>query len=70
MKRIKIEEGQNCQKLSLNEAIFQVIFLINNNRFDSALEIVKSNEISLSVLSNNKSIKALEDFKSYMKKQF
>ncbi len=65
-----MEEKPNTQKLSLNEAIFQVVFLINNNRFDSALEIVRSNEISLSLLSDNKAITALEDFKGYMKNQF
>ena len=62
-----MQEKANTPKLSLSEAIFQAVFLINNNRFESALEVVKTNDISLSLLSENKSINHLEDFKGFIK---
>ena len=67
MKKNNIQDSKDDQKLSINEAIFQVVFLINNNRFESALEVVETNNISLGELSENKSITCLEDFRSYIK---
>ena len=70
MKKVKTQDEINTNKLSLKEAMLQVVFLINNKRFESAQEIVQINEIPLSELSQNKSINGLEDFKGYMKNKF
>ena len=35
------------QKMNIEESIFQVVFLINNKRFESAMDIIKINDISL-----------------------
>ena len=67
---MKISKEVNTRKLSLSEAIFQVVFLINNNRFESALEIVQINEILLSDLSQNKTINGLEQFREFVKNKF
>mgnify|MGYP000034599096 CR=1 FL=1 len=63
--KTEVQENTYTQEMSLKEAMLQIVFLINNKRFDSALNILKGNEISLSSLSQNKSINNLEDFKVY-----
>lgn len=57
----------NMQKANLQDAIFQVAFLINNQRYESALEIIQVNEISLKDLSLNKAINNLDDFRVFVK---
>ena len=67
MKKTKNQENDITNELSLKEAMLQVVFLINNKRYDSALEIVRGNEISLPSLNQNKSINYLDDFEIYVK---
>lgn len=70
MKKISKKEDLNIDQLSLKDTLLQVVFLINNNRFESALEIVKINEIPISLLSQNESIGCLEDFMEFVKNKF
>lgn len=66
MKKTEIKEKEYTPELTLKEAMLQLVFLINNKRFDSAFAILKGNEIAVSSLSQNESINCLEDFKVYI----
>ncbi len=70
MRRIKRHTKVDTTKLTLNEILFQVSFFINNNRFESALCLMQTNEILLLDLSQNKSIKNLDAFRTFVKDQF
>jgi len=70
LKKKNIQENERTSELSLKETMLQIVFFINNKRFDSALELVKGNEISLSSLKQNEAINYLDDFKVYIKNKF
>lgn len=60
------DEVKKCEEISFSEAMLQVVFLINNERYDSAMEVVKTNEITIAHLIENGSIKNLDTFKKLM----
>ncbi len=59
----------NMEKSNLEDALYQVTFLINNKRYESAFEIIQVNEISITDLEKVKSIMELAEFNEYVKKE-